>query len=1150
MEVTGRNLLIGLAVMSLMCAALIFPRKACTQSADELVMHRNLGQAYYENQEFDKAAEEFRQCIRIVPNSALDRINLAVTLLRDRHHEEAIKEFEEAKRIDPGHLHIYYGLGIAHKREGRFQKAAEYLEKVKKSDPRSAATRYNLAFVYKKMAEDEKAIEEFREVVNADPDHASAHYHLSTYARSKGREEDAKRELEIFNRLRRAKPQAQMTPEALEKSEYSDVIESSSWEKAPGNIGRTGDVRFVDVTSASKLRRTVKEERLPKTIIEASEYSREFAEEHLVPQVGYAAVFGDYDGDGYLDIYVVRCGDANILYRNSGDGTFVDAALEAGVGDRGAGTDAVFGDYDNNGHLDLYVVNSGPNVLYRNNGDGTFTDVTREAGVGDVRFGMKAVFLDYEHDSDLDIYLVNYCNLDAIPPKTPFSFPSDFEGQRNVLYRNNGDGSFTDVTEISGLSGGISRSRDVFFSDFDDDNDIDIYLVNDGSPSVLFSNLRGGRFEAFDEPAGEERGLGGEGGDFNNDGYMDVFLVTRDECVMYQNEGGGIFGKMDLPVLAGMGTSRSGPVEALDFNNDGLMDLLIVGTARRSLHLFVNEGYGRFRDVSSLLGATEKEWTRIASLCSGDYDRDGDMDILALTENGNPLLLNNEGGSANNWVEIQADGIKTNKRGTGAKVEIKVGHFYQRKTMGTPPLHFGLRDIENVDIIRITWPNGVVQNEINSPANQVMEIREKVRINASCAFLYTYDGSRFVFINEILGIGPLGVPIAEGVYHIPDCDEYIKIEGHQLKEEGGSYDIRITEELREIMFADQITLLVVDHPSEVDVYPNEMFTAPPFPEHKIYLVKDPQLPVSAYDHRGNNVLPLIQEADRTYPTFDLLSYEGLSELHWLTLDLGDLSEAKQMMLYLTGWIYWSDSSVAVAISQHGQIEPIGPYLQVRDQQGGWVTVLDHIGLPTSKGITVPVDLTGKFLTDDYEVRIVTNLCLYWDQIFLATDDEPGSFEVTELSPMKADLHFRGFSEFTRDSLGFEWFDYHKVQSKGAWGQHRGRYTRYGDVLELLMAPDDKYVIVGVGDELSLQFDATKVSPLREGWSRDFLFYANGWVKDGDLNTKHSLTVEPLPFHGMSGYPYGQDESYPYDADGMAYIEKYNTRREADTVGKL
>ncbi|MFQ6094130.1 MAG: FG-GAP-like repeat-containing protein, partial [bacterium] len=756
-----------------------------------MTTHRNLGKAYYENDEFDKAIEEFQKCLALAPNSAPDRINLGLTYLRAKRYEEAIKELEEAERLDPGYLHIYYDLGIIYKRLRDFQRAAEYLEKVKDKDPTSAATRYNLGDVYKKMGDDEKALAEFREAARLDPDHVSAHYQLLMYAKKAGRREEAEREAEIFSRLKRLTADAERTPEALERSKYSYIIDISPIISPPAKAELIGWIRFKDVTSRSKLKRVVREiaPRIPvEKPIKASAYSPDLAKEHWVPQVGGGVVFGDYDNDGWLDVYIINCDSdethsANILYRHNGDGTFTDVTAEAGVGDAGMGTDAAFGDYDNDGFPDLYVVNFGPNVLYHNNGDGTFTDVSVAAGVDEPQFGQKAVWVDYDHDNDLDIFLANYCELYHPPQEEEFSFPFDFEGQINALLRNNGDGTFDDLTDKAGLLIDISQSRDVFISDFDDDNAIDIYLVNENGPNILFSNLRGGEFErggSFDKsPKGGC--LHAREGDFNNDGYPDILLVTRGECFVYQNDGQANFKILPMPELTKTLDGTPGPIEVLDFNNDGLPDILVVGTDQRTLFLFINEGQGAFRWVSKIFDVEEEKLKGITSVTTGDYDGDGDMDILALLEGGNPLLLDNQGGNAKNWVDVQAEGVKVNRSGIGSKVEIKAGPYYERKTVSAQPIHFGLGDIEVVDVIRITWPNGVVQNVVNSPSNQLVRIREKVRVSASCAFLYAYNGRKFVFINEILGIGPLGVPMAEGVYHIPDCDEFMKIEGHQLR---------------------------------------------------------------------------------------------------------------------------------------------------------------------------------------------------------------------------------------------------------------------------------------------------------------------------------------------------------------------------------
>jgi hypothetical protein len=225
-------------------------------------------------------------------------------------------------------------------------------------------------------------------------------------------------------------------------------------------------------------------------------------------------------------------------------------------------------------------------------------------------------------------------------------------------------------------------------------------------------------------------------------------------------------------------------------------------------------------------------------------------------------------------------------------------------------------------------------------------------------------------------------------------------------------------------------------------------------------------------------------------------------------------------------------------------------LQVRDRSGHWRTVIESVGLPTSKGAVVPVDLTGRFLCDDYRVRLTTNLCVYFDRVFVATDDLARGCRVNEMPVARADLRYRGFSRLTRDPFGFERFDYSDVSRFGPWNPPRGMFTRYGDVTRLLSRADDQFVIFGPGDELVLRFDAGSLPPLPPGWVRDFIFYAHGWVKDGDLNTALSDRVTPLPFQGMSAYPYPESQHYPRTPELERYQRTYNTRPSAPTVAPL
>ena len=268
-------------------------------------------------------------------------------------------------------------------------------------------------------------------------------------------------------------------------------------------------------------------------------------------------------------------------------------------------------------------------------------------------------------------------------------------------------------------------------------------------------------------------------------------------------------------------------------------------------------------------------------------------------------------------------------------------------------------------------------------------------------------------------------------------------------------------------------------------------------------------------------------------------------MHDLVLDLGNVASDNpdNLFLFLNGWIFPTDASINVAISQSAALKLIPPFLQVINENGEWQTVITNVGFPMGKNKTVVVDLTDKFLTADRSVRIRTNMEIYWDHIFFANLDQDASVQSTTLTPTEADLHYRGFSRMYRKGgrYGPHWFDYYDISEGQKWRDLTGNYTRYGDVRELLMEPDDMYIILNGGDEISIRFDASKLPDLPQGWKRDFLIYSIGWVKDGDMNTATGNTVGPLPFHGMTKYPYGENESYPSDPKHTSYRKTYNTR---------
>jgi hypothetical protein len=593
-------------------------------------------------------------------------------------------------------------------------------------------------------------------------------------------------------------------------------------------------------------------------------------------------------------------------------------------------------------------------------------------------------------------------------------------------------------------------------------------------------------------------------------------------------------------------------------------------------------------------------------LAAGDTDGDGDTDLIFGIPGGGLRVARNDGGNRNHSMRVQLAGKVSNRNGVGSKIELRAGSLQQKmETYSASPapapadLLFGLGPRERVDAVRIIWPSGVIQaeTEFGKPASSTnlatLSVTELDRKPSSCPYLYTWNGERFEFITDFMGGGEMGYLEEPGRHNTPDPVEYVRIRGDQLKERDGRYELRVTNELEEALFADQFQLIAVDHSQEAEVYPNEGMTDPPRP-YKIYVTRNARPPLSAVDDHGNDVLSRISSMDRRYPDdFIRDRIRGYAEEHTLTLKLAEAQDAfpgtagvspasssnrfkwdrsgsfvrasrrsggryararcksdralpeeldcQRTVLLLTGWTdyAWSSDNVAAAQSRKSMMLPA---LQVRDADGKWRTVIEDIGIPVGRPQTVTVDLTGKFLSASREVRIVTSMRILWDQILVANWNERSQTKMTRLDPLSANLRWRGFSEeITPDGREPFGYDYQNVSFTSPWKVMPGRYTREGDVRLLLSRSDDMFVISRPGDEISLSFDARRLPPLAAGWRRTFLLYSDGFSKEMDINSASPDQVSPLPFHGMTKYPYDGPEVYPMTAARRAYIERYNTR---------
>jgi len=501
-------------------------------------------------------------------------------------------------------------------------------------------------------------------------------------------------------------------------------------------------------------------------------------QKYFMETLGAGAAFFDYDADGDPDLYFVNGAPlpgyvaqevpTNCLYRNNGDGTFTDVTDESGVGDTGYGHGCAVGDYNNDGQLDLYVTNYGANRLYRNNGDGTFTDVAEIAGVTEPRWSASCAFADYDRDGNLDLYVVNYIVFDidenpwcGLKEKgiRAYCEPDNFPAQSDTLFRNNGDGTFTDVTKSAGIYNITGKGLGVVWGDYNNDGAPDIYVANDSTENFFYHNNRDGTFEeigfmvgvALSEDGAAENGMGTAFGDWNNDGWLDLTVTNyaQQTNTLYHNDADGFFtdatattktAQLTYPYL-GWATAF------IDYDNDGYQDLFVAnghlhenlaelgqqGTYGQRNLLFRNNYNGTFTEVSEILGPGMRLEDVSRGATFADYDSDGDIDIVVTNSNAAPRLLRNDGGNQKNYLQIRLIATQGTTDAIGARVKITTGELTQTREVRSGDgylsqrdltLHFGVADYVQIDSIEIQWQSGAKQLIKSVPANQVLSLKE------------------------------------------------------------------------------------------------------------------------------------------------------------------------------------------------------------------------------------------------------------------------------------------------------------------------------------------------------------------------------------------------------------------------------------------
>ena len=1125
---------------------------AQTQNLASLLGEFNRGAALLEQYKYTEAAKAFEQVLAAAPNWSAARFNLGLARLNMQEEagakenlEQAREAFESVLTKDPNHLHARFCLGLYYQHTGDNTKAAECFRLVHEADPNDSYVAYKYAETLIALDQKEQATEILERIIKLDPGFVSAVYRLATLYQRGGEREKA---TSLFARFRELKD-AELTGGSFTVLNAYGTVGKYYMAIGPDNLPIQPPTRPVQrILFSPELKR------LP------AKTSAWTAGSVAVNLPGVAA--GDVDGDGDIDLCLTGLDEngTTSIWLNNGSGTFSKGQVLTT-----RGTCPALGDVDNDGDLDLWLGRAGPDMYFANDGKGSF-EASPLKGIRDSNDATpNARLIDVDSDGDLDL-VAFHLKEGTIPATSPS------QARPTGIYNNNRDGSFADIAEKLGLAFATTPVAAAVCDDFDNDRDLDFVIFPQGAPPIGWVNDRVWKYHILDASqmglaVPLEGVLGATTGDVDNDGDRDLLVFTTGGVHLFLNEGNFHF-QHDEAFARTCGRIGASGGQFADMDNDGDLDIVVADALRpdntRGPALLINDwpkhGFVRAEqaDPGNLLSSIT--FSGYASCIASDFTGDGKVDLLLVPAGTEPFLVENAT-SGGHWIQIDLQGTqgqdgksRSNNSAIGARVDIKAGMISQQYVVGvpsgpvaSPPLriHAGLGANSTVDWLRITWPDAVLQAELELPADQRTTITEVQRKVSSCPHLFAWDGTHYEFVSDFGGMGGLAYLIGAGTYSPPDATEYVPVPN--LKPRNGEYILQVVEPLEEIVYVDQVELMAVDHPEGTMVYPNEMMAVngPP-PDFELFCVKERIEPVRAVDHRGVDVTDDLRRADRICagPTELDRRFVGYAKDHFVELDFGDrlqsLPAGARLVLFLAGWVEYSYSSTNFAASQ-AELRLRAPSIWVY-RDGVWVELSHEVGYPAGIRHTMTLDVTGKLLPGDRRMRVTSNMELYWDQIFLAPVSSDAPLRVQSIQLSAADLHFLGYPrEYSPDGRQPNLLDYGQVDRAIPWKTMRGDYTRYGEVTELLHRSDDCYVIMGRGEEVTLRFSAGRLSPEPKGYVRSFILKTDSYCKDMDLYTAYPDTVEPLPFHGMSGYPYGPDQQYPNDKQHQEYRVKFNTR---------
>ena len=778
--------------------------------------------------------------------------------------------------------------------------------------------------------------------------------------------------------------------------------------------------------------------------------------------------------------------------------------------------------------LDVVVWNTSQLAILQNNLDSDGDRLLRPIEIFDIPQISDVDVTDVDADGDLDILVGSRQGIWLLTNTTGMQFLS-----RQVTTQA--------VTQL--VTGDVDRNVAV-----------DAVGVSETGQSGLLQNLFHGRFRWL--PAGDIFGTTAAGAavelvDSDTNQSWDVLVGGSAGITLHRTRTTSPGNLIPLNESA-VTTSSVTDFVVADLDNDGRQD--IAALVESGCRLWRGMPDGTFSQLD-----VEMPTVSGRQIKQADVDDDGDLDLLIVDDAGRLILLDNSDGNRNRWMKLVVRGkedddqfrsLRVNMHGIGTVLEAASGDSLQTQIVTEPVVHLGLGQADQLQGLRLIWPNGVPQHIVTPEHLQARCVVLAPQIlKGSCPYIYTWNGSEFEFFSDCLWASPIGLVQANGDLAPTREWEHLLIPERHLRPRGDEYVLQLTEELWEIAYFDQVELIAVDHPADVQIFTNEKVGPPSLAAHRIHTVRHPRLPKSVTDGNGNDLLPGLSDMDGDYvQPFTKRRLQGLTDEWTMEFDAGEIPSDADLRLFLTGWIFPTDTSINLQIQQNANLQPPAPpVVEVPVEDGNWQIVRPFIGFPSGKTKTMVVDLTGVLNSDNSRFRLRSTMELYFDSAFLTVSesDEP---TVSHPCPLVGgDLHHRGFSRrdyegsVFRDGNGPEGYNYAQVHTARRWPTIAGRFTQFGEVGDLIQKHDDQLVVMGPGDELTLRF-AAPTEAIPKGWVRDFVLRNVGWDKDADLNTVYGQTSEPYPFRAMTHYPFATTDEEPASSAYEQYLNAFQTRQ--------